>query len=74
MAKCEWCTGNGTEIVTFGDYTTLYRGSYGPREVFIFASGDATTPSYHPRYCPECGRRVNEDIRNEDDDEEEDDD
>ena len=69
MAKCEWCTGNGTETITFGDYITLYRGSFGPREVFIFATGDTTTPSYHPRYCPECGRRVNEDIRNEEDDE-----
>lgn len=44
------------EIV--GGYPNIFAGADENEELIIFAEGDETSSYYHPKFCPECGRKL----------------
>lgn len=41
-----------------GNYTTLYASADERGRLFIYGYGDDETERYYPNYCPECGRKL----------------
>lgn len=41
-----------------GGWTTLERGVDKDNRTFIVAVGDDETDRYYPKFCPECGRKL----------------
>lgn len=60
--KCNFCQMIGThDLLESGAWTQLKTECAGTREMIIYMEG--VTGAYYPRYCPECGRRINYEIR-----------
>lgn len=52
---------SGSQIqIAEGNWTTMYAGVDENGCVFLCALGDGYTDRWYPRFCPECGRRINE--------------
>lgn len=41
-----------------GGWTTLERGVDADNHTLIIAVGDDETDRYYPKFCPECGRKL----------------
>ena len=41
-----------------GGWTEVRAGKDKDNKVIIYGQGDGTTEPYHPKYCPECGRKL----------------
>lgn len=64
---CKFCDKNICEDYNIATQNEPYIGLYLENycgEVVIRAYGD-NTASYVPKYCPECGRRINTEERGE---------
>ena len=48
---------NEIEIV-HGGWTSMYIGVAPHGEIFMNACGDDYTENYYPKFCPECGRKL----------------
>lgn len=46
-----------TEITASG-WTSLIRGVDETGKVFIIAEGEDDSDRYYPKFCPECGRKL----------------
>ena len=46
-------------ILSSGRYTWLCLDVVGNGDVAVYAIGDDSTDRYYPKYCPNCGRRIN---------------
>ncbi len=44
--------------LTSGEWTTLYIGVDPKGHPVLRACGDDCTDDYYPKFCPECGRRL----------------
>lgn len=53
----DWC--NEFEIAR-GPWTIMYGGVNRDGKIRLTASGDDRA-DYYPKFCPECGRRLNDD-------------
>jgi hypothetical protein len=68
---CAICDGIKTyteKELKYAHWTALYIGKNGDDTCYIYAQGDAITEYYYPKFCPECGRRVNVDRYGDGDD------
>lgn len=60
--KCVFCQSGKHFVLTDGDYTALIVNCDSENRIFMYGSGDDATEKYYPRYCPNCGRRINENV------------
>jgi len=63
--ECKFCSkNNGTEVLLESSSASIYleKGVF-DKHVLIYAVGDSSsTDGYYPKYCPECGRLIKENI------------
>ena len=60
--KCVFCQSGKHFVLVEGNYSTLGVNCDSENRIFMYGSGDDETDYYYPRYCPNCGRRINEDM------------
>lgn len=64
---CIFCSLKSTGVVNNTEYligddgwTSLYAAKDKDNKLYIYASGETITSWYYPKYCPECGRKIND--------------
>lgn len=58
---CDFCDatiGEEEKVIASGDYSELIRFFDINGRLYLIGSGDDYTEWYYPKYCPECGRKL----------------
>lgn len=56
----EWSMYASSETLETGAWVTLYACKDKDDRLAIYGSAECFTDLYYPKYCPECGKRINE--------------
>lgn len=56
--KDEYASYESRITVVDGNWVAMYFGAEKDGTLFMSASAESETDHYHPKFCPECGRRL----------------
>lgn len=62
---CNFCKANKNFVLVSGHFEYIEVSHWGDDCLELWAEGDDNTESYYPKFCPECGCRVNTSLLSE---------